>query len=175
MANKADVDNAYWKGWDEGRGSAASDILRRLTAINAPQELRAIAIEVAQPDYYGCFDDKGDHIRDDIEKVKADRQSAVENHDKAVQALYDARTQLREAAMLASWLAATESDDPPKRILEHIRSRITDPSTARDNYGQMADRLYDETEPAIDQLLYSYSGRRLNAEIHGDSGDETGK
>lgn len=80
----------------------------------------------------------------------------------------DDRKQLRDAALLAAYLACSESDDQKDQTaLKLIRPRITDPGTAADNYGQMADRLYDEAVPAIQQLLYSYAGRRLNDELYG--------
>jgi hypothetical protein len=165
MANKADVDKAYWKGREEGVEWAAWEILRRLDS-DASQEVRAVAFEVAQPDYYAHFDDAGEYQRDDIAQVKADRRAAAENYNKAVTAVFDAGKQLRDAAMLAAYLAAAEKDSESgsdsKRL---IRPLITDPATARDNYDQMADKLFDETTTAIKHLLYTYSGRRLNVEL----------
>ena len=40
MASKADVDRAFWRGREEGCEWAAKEILQRLTAVDAPQELR---------------------------------------------------------------------------------------------------------------------------------------
>jgi hypothetical protein len=158
MANKADVDDAFWKGRQEGCEWAAREILRHLTAVDAPDNLRAIVVEVAQPDYFGIHDEDRTES-DEIERVKADQQRASENHDMAIKAVDDAARQLRDAAILASYLVAAEEDS---KVGELMRPFITDPATAADNYGRMADHLFDETQRAIQELLWSYRGRRLN-------------
>jgi hypothetical protein len=143
MASKADVEDARWAGWQEGRECAAQVILDHLIAVDAPPELRAMVAEVAQPDY-----DYGVVRGSEIDKIKTDRRLASENHDKAIQAVRDAGYQLSLAAVMAASLGRLDAAEKSKEV---------------------GDRLDDEATQAIHELLYSYRDRRINTDLPGDA------